>query len=680
MIKLVFIYAHVIMKIGLYFFTGLILVNSSVFAQKMNDYPITPVSFTKVKINDSFWKPRLETNRKVTIPYDFEKCEETKRIQNFEIAAGMKSGDFVGIRFNDSDVFKIMEGAAYSLANHPDAELEKYLDDLIAKVAGAQEEDGYLYTARSINPEKPAGSAGKERWSYLDESHELYNVGHMYEAAVAHFQATGKRTFLDVAIKNANLIANTFGPDKQFGMPGHQEIEIGLVKLFRVSGDEKYLSLAKYFLDIRGQKVDNVKYPQGSNMYLQSHIPVVEQDEAVGHSVRATYMYSGMADVAAMVGDKDYIQAIDKIWENVAHKKIYVTGGIGARHRGEAFGDDYELPNESAYNETCAAIANCMWNHRMFLLNGDAKYYDVLERTLYNGFLAGISMKGNEFFYPNPLACDAKYAFNQGSLSRKPWFDCSCCPSNIVRFLPSLPGYIYAVRDKDLYVNLYMSNEAVVHIGESDVQITQSSNYPWDGEIKIEVNPELESDFNIKLRIPGWSRNQAIPGNLYTYYEKSNKKIVGQINGEDIEIKIERGYLTIDRHWKKGDEIILNLPMEIRLVESHEKVEANKNRLAIERGPIVYCVEGIDNKGGVFNLLMPEFAPITAQWKPDLLGGISIIKADVPSFIVKDSGEEVKTKSHNLIAIPYYAWSHRGVGEMAVWLPRRAQKLEIITY
>lgn len=576
------------MKIGLYFFTGLILVCSSVFAQKMNDYPITPVPFTKVKIIDSFWKPRLETNRKVTIPYDFEKCEETKRIQNFEIAAGMKEGDFVGIRFNDSDVFKIMEGAAYSLANHPDPELEKYLDDLIAKVAGAQEADGYLYTARSINPDKPARSAGEERWSFLDQSHELYNVGHMYEAAVAHFQATGKRTFLDVAVKNADLIANTFGPEKQFGMPGHQEIEIGLVKLFRVTGDEKYLNLAKYFLDVRGQEIDKVKYPQHRDIYLQSHIPVVEQDEAVGHSVRATYMYSGMADVAAMVGDKDYIQAIDEIWENVAYKKIYITGGIGARHRGEAFGDNYELPNESAYNETCAAIANCMWNQRMFLLKGDAKYYDVLERTLYNGFLAGISIKGNEFFYPNPLSCDAKYAFNQGALSRKPWFDCSCCPSNIVRFLPSLPGYIYAVRNNELYVNLYMSNEAEVKIGKLDVKITQTSNYPWDGEIKVEVNPEIESDFNIKLRIPGWSRNHPVPGNLYTYFEKSNKKVTGQLNGEDIEVKIEDGYLTINKQWKKGDEIILNLPMEIRLVESHEKVEDNKNRLAIERGPIVY--------------------------------------------------------------------------------------------
>ena len=662
----------------LIFFLGLFFAISGVYAQKMHDYPITPVSFTKVDINDSFWKPRLETNRKVTIPYDFEKCEETKRIQNFEIAAGLKEGDFVGIRYNDSDVFKIMEGAAYSLANHPDPELEKYLDELIAKVAGAQEDDGYLYTTRTINPENPAQNAGEERWSNLDQSHELYNVGHMYEAAVAHFQATGKRTFLDVAIKNADLIASIFGQDKQFGMPGHQEIEIGLVKLFRVTGDAKYLNLAKYFLDVRGQELDDATFPQRRDTYFQSHIPVVEQDEAVGHSVRATYMYSGMADVAAITGDKDYIRAIDKIWENVVYKKIYVTGGIGARHNGEAFGDNYELPNETAYNETCAAIANCMWNHRMFLLKGDAKYYDVLERTLYNGLLAGISMEGDAFFYPNPLACDAKYAFNQGALTRKPWFDCSCCPSNIVRFLPSLPGYIYAVRENDLFVNLYMSNKAEVMIEENKVQLIQTSNYPWDGEITIEVNPESQSDFNLKLRIPGWSYGQPVPGDLYTYFEKGNNRNTAQLNGNEVEMILEKGYLTINSNWKKGDVVKLNLPMEIQLVESHQKVMDNKNRVAIERGPIVYCIESVDNKGEVFNLIMPEFAPFTSKWEQDMLGGIQLIHADAISFVLKIGGDEVKTKSHKLVAIPYYAWSHRGIGEMAVWLPKSANKLKII--
>ena len=644
------------------------------------DYPITPVPFTDVKINDNFWKARLETNRKVTIPYDFQKCEETKRIGNFEIAAGFKKGDFVGIRFNDSDVFKIMEGAAYSLANHPDPELDKYLDDLIEKIAGAQEDDGYLYTTRTIDPENPAPGAGQERWSNLDHSHELYNVGHMYEAAVAHYRATGKRNFLNVAIKNADLIESIFGPGKQYGIPGHQEIEIGLVKLFRATEDQKYLNLAKYFLDARGKDSSDERYPQNRDIYLQNHIPVIEQSEAVGHSVRATYMYSGMADVAAIAGDENYIDAIERIWENVVYKKIYVTGGIGARHRGESFGDDYELPNKTAYNETCAAIANCMWNHRMFLLKGDAKYYDVLERTLYNGFLSGISLEGDKFFYPNPLSCDAKYEFNQGALTRKPWFDCSCCPSNIVRFLPSLPGYIYALKGSEVFVNLYIGSLVKFNIGEIPIEISQSSNYPWDGRIIITVNPEISRDFQLSLRIPGWSRNMPIPGDLYTYYDKIDNKVRAILNGRDLPILVEKGYLKIDRKWKKGDEIVLNLPMEIRLVKSHAKVSENRNRLAIERGPLVYCIEGIDNSDEVNNLLLPEYAPVGTQWKKDLLGGINIVKADVPSFKVLAGGEEVTTKSHKLVAVPYYAWSNRGIGKMAVWLPRRAKGLEIVAH
>jgi DUF1680 family protein len=667
------------MTARLLLFLGIYLLYFSIQAQDMHDYPITPVSFTKVKIEDNFWLPRLETNRKVTIPYDFEKCEETGRIQNFEVAGGLREGKFVGIRFNDSDVFKIMEGAAYSLAIYPDPELDSYLDQLISKIASAQEDDGYLYTARSINPGNLPSSTGKERWSFLDQSHELYNVGHMYEAAVAHYQSTGKTSFLDIAIKNANLIENTFGPDKQYGVPGHQEIEIGLVKLYRVTGDEKYLKLAKYFLDARGRETPDAKYPQVLDSYFQSHLPVTDQKEAVGHAVRAIYMYCGMADVAAMTGDAAYLQAIDDIWTNVVDKKLYVTGGVGARHSGEAFGADYELPNETAYNETCAAIANCMWNHRMFLLKGDAKYFDVLERTLFNGLLSGISLTGNEFFYPNPLACDANYAFNQGALTRKPWFDCSCCPANIVRFLPSLPGYIYAVQDIDLFVNLYMSNVAKAQIGDQEVALVQETDYPWKGQIKIKVEAEKPLDFNLKLRIPGWSTDQPVPGDLYRYYDKSNKSHAVTINGEKFETSVSKGYVSINRTWKTGDVIMLDLPMEIRLVQSNEQVKDNINLVAVERGPIVYCVEGIDNKGEVFNLLLPEYAPTSEQWKPDLLGGINIIKADVPSFTVRESGEEVKTKSHNLMAVPYYAWSHRGIGEMSVWLPLRAKKLIIKT-
>lgn len=662
---------------GLLFLLGINVFFLSAQAQDIHDYPINPVSFTKVKIEDKFWLPRLETNRKVTIPYTFEKCEETGRIQNFEVAGGISDGKFVGIRFNDSDVFKIMEGAAYSLAIHPDPSLDRYLDELIAKISAAQEDDGYLYTARSIDPLNLPSNTGEERWSFLDQSHELYNVGHMYEAAVAHYQSTGKRNFLDIAIKNANLIESTFGHNKQYGVPGHQEIEIGLVKLYRVTGDEKYLKLAKYFLDIRGRVVPNVKYPQRSDPYFQSHIPVTDQKEAVGHAVRAIYMYCGMADVASMTEDIEYLRAIDELWANVVDKKLYLTGGVGARRSGEAFGADYELPNETAYNETCAAIANCMWNHRMFLLKGESKYFDVLERTLYNGLLSGISLNGNEFFYPNPLACDANYAFNQGALTRKPWFDCSCCPANLVRFLPSLPGYIYAVQDNDIFVNLYLSNTAKISVADQQVQLIQETEYPWNGLVKIKVAIETSMDFNLKLRIPGWSINQPVPGDLYRYYDENNKKYSLTINGEKTEALFEKGYLSFNRTWKNGDEIALDLPMELRLVLSNEQVKDNANRVAMERGPIVYCVEGIDNKGQVFNLLMPEYAPTNIQWKSDLLGGINIIKADVPAFAVRENGEEVKTKSHNLVAIPYYAWSHRGIGEMSVWLPLRAKKIRI---
>ena len=432
---------------------GFLLVVFSLSCQKemRKDYAVKPVPFTEVQVTDSFWLPRMETNRKVTIPFAFNKCEETGRIENFEKAGGLIQGEFEGIRYNDSDVYKIMEGAAYSLSLREDLGLEKYMDELITKIAAAQEEDGYLYTARTIDPENPPPGAGEERWSNLGSSHELYNVGHMYEAAVAHFQATGKRNFLDIALKNADFIAETFGPDKKKGFPGHQEIEIGLVKLYRVTGERKYLELAKFFLDQRGRMEHPKKFSEDSpfsiynqDWYLQAHKPVIEQEEAIGHAVRATYMYSGMADVAALTGDEDYISAIDRIWENVVSRKLYITGGIGASRRGEAFGENYVLPNKTAYNETCAAIGNIFWNHRLFLLHGHARYIDVLERTLYNGFLSGISLSGDRFFYPNPLESDGKFRFNQGEATRKAWIDCACCPGNKPRFLPSFPGYVYA--------------------------------------------------------------------------------------------------------------------------------------------------------------------------------------------------------------------------------------------
>ncbi len=626
-------------------------------------FQVQQVPFTDVKIGDEFWAPRMETNRRVTIHYDFKKCEETGRINNFAKAGGLIEGKFEGIRYNDSDVYKIVEGASYSLSLHPDPELEKYLDDLIYKIAAAQEDDGYLYTTRTIDPEHPARSAGDTRWSYLIHSHELYNVGHMYEAAVAFYQATGKRLLLDVAIQSADLINSVFGPGKRHDPSGHQEIEIGLAKLYKVTGDEKYLKLAKFFLDQRGRYTKREPYyAYGNAEYTQDHKPVVDQDEAVGHAVRAGYMYSGMADVAALTGNIEYIKAIDRIWENVVFKKLYITGGIGARQKGEAFGDNYELPNRTAYNETCAAIANMMWNHRLFLLHGDAKYIDVLERTLYNGFLSGVGMNGEEFFYPNPLE-------STGNHKRSPWFDCACCPVNIVRFLPSLPGYVYGFQDDIVYVNLFIQGTSIIKIKNNTVKLRQDTQYPWEGNIKITVDPDLSKEFAINVRIPGWSQNKPVPSDLYRYINTSQEKAALKINGEKIDIDLNKGFACIRRKWKNGDVIELNLPMPIRKVVSHEKVKDNQGKIALERGPIVYCAEWPDNGGHALNLLVPEKTEFQAIHKSDLLNGVTIFTGKALGLYKNKDDGSIEKREQDFIAIPYYAWAHRGQGEMTVWLP-----------
>lgn len=617
-------------------------------------YAFQPVSFTQVRIQDAFWTSRIETNRKVTIPYDFQKCEETGRIDNFVKAAGAMTGSHVGLHFNDSDVYKIIEGAAYSLQVHPDPELEAYTDDVIAKIAAAQEEDGYLYTARTIDPEHPHKMSGPERWSRVDMSHELYNLGHMYEAAVAYYQATSKRAFLDVAIKSADLISEVFGPDALRQVPGHQEVELGLVKLYRVTGNEKYLELAKFFLNERGHANGRILQQAFGNMgYMQDHIPVIEQREAVGHSVRAMYMYSAMADVAALTGDEDFVNALRHIWENVVQKKLALTGSVGARHQGEAFGDDYELPNRTAYNETCAAIGNIFWNHRMFLLDGQSKYYDVLERTLYNGFLSGISLEGNTFFYVNPLESDGRFAFNaDDSITRQPWFNCSCCPTNIVRLMPSLPGYIYALRDERLYVNLYIGSQAQFQLKGSGVQITQVTNYPWDGGVKLTINPAQPTPFTLSLRVPGWVRGQPVPSDLYRYLDNTPGDITVQVNGETITVKEEQGYIGINRTWRSGDVIELTLPMPIRRVLAHPQVADCRGKVALERGPIVYAAEAIDNGGRALEIAIPDDMLLTAEHRAGLLNGITVITGNT------------------FVAIPYYAWSQRGVSEMVVWFLR----------
>lgn len=577
------------------------------------DYTYKEVPFTDVHFTDNFWLPRIETIRNVTVPFAFRKCEETHRIDNFAVAAGIKEGKFNSpYPFDDSDVYKIMEGASYLLAVKEDNGLDAYMDSLISLIGAAQEPDGYLYTTRTIGGSSIHPWAGKKRWeNERDNSHELYNVGHMYEAAVAHYQATGKRDFLDIAIKSADLLCNTFGPEegKLTVAPGHQEVEIGLVKLYRATGDRRYLDLSKFFLDARGKydKYDrNSKDQFRSGAYWQDHKAVIDQDEAVGHAVRAAYMYSAMTDVAALRNEQTYRVAVDNLWDNVTGKKMYITGGIGSTRHGEAFGKNYELPNSTAYCETCASIANCMWNLRMFMLHGDAKYIDVLERSLYNAVLSGISLDGKEFFYPNVLSCD------ENGAERSEWFNCSCCPSNLSRFVPSIPGYVYATSDAGVYVNLYGANQAGITLGNGKrIDMSQKTSYPWEGNIELTVTPESKQEFSIMLRIPGWVDNRPVPSDLYTYMNADEKKIVIKINGEVQNAPIEKGYAVLARKWEPGDVIQLTLPMEVHKNKANDKVEADINHLSVERGPIVYCAEFADNNGAVLNYVLKsgdEFA------------------------------------------------------------------------
>ena len=638
-------------------------------ASTAGDYPIRPVPFTQVRFTDSFWAPRLETNRTVTIPYAFRMNEETGRVDNFRKAARLMSGPHVGRRFNDTDVYKAMEGAAYSLLLHPDPALESRLDELIAVIAKAQEPDGYLYTARTIDPQNPAAGAGPERWYYLRGSHELYNSGHMFEAAVAHFQATGKRTFLDIAIKNADLLVRTFGPDKLRDIPGHQEVEIGLAKLYRVTGKTAYLDLAKFFLDERGRPRERPLYPADSPFalyngreYMQDHKPVLEQDEAVGHAVRAMYMYAGMADVAALRGEADYVRAIDRLWANVVGKKLYLTGGVGARHTSEAFGDAYELPNAEAYTETCAAIGNAFWNHRLFLLHGEARFMDVFERVLYNGLLSGVSLAGDRFFYQNPLA-------SGGGVERSAWFEVACCPPNMTRFLPSLPGYVYAVRGSDLFVNLFIGSTAEIEVSGRRVRIVQETRYPWDGLVKIRLEGDLPPDLGLLVRIPGWARGEVVPSDLYRFQDRNGDKVALRVNERDVSVEIENGYARIRRAWKTDDVVELDLPMPVREVVAHPSVAADAGRVALQRGPLVYCVERVDNGGRVHDLALPDVAFLTAEFRPGLMNGVVVITGR--GVVADDSARSTDARERPFIAVPYYGWANRGAGEMAVWLKRK---------
>jgi DUF1680 family protein len=639
------------------------------------DYPIRPADFTQVKLEDEFWAPRLKVNRTVTIPYLFKLDEETGRTDNFRIAAGLKKGKHTGKRYNDSDVFKAMEAAAYSLRADPDKALREKLDELVVIIGKAQEADGYLFTTRAIDPKNPAPGAGAERWSNLRVSHELYNVGHMYEAAVAHYITTGERRFLDIALKNADLLVRTFGPGKRRAFPGHQEVEIGLCKLYRVTGNRQYLDLARFFLDERGHYHGGETYPAdspfviyNSEEYLQNHKPVLEQTEAVGHAVRATYMYTGMADVSALGGWPEYAAAIDRLWDNVAGRKLYVTGGIGSAGEYEAFGADYELPNAHAYAETCASVGNALWNQRLFQLHGDAKYVDVLERILYNGLISGVSLSGDRFFYQNPLESAGKY-------ERSTWFEVACCPANVARFLPTLPGYIYGAGGDTLYINLFVAGSAKVGLAGRSVHLIQETKYPWEGTVKILVNARPGGTFTIKVRIPGWAQNKPVPTDLYSFLDRSEQPVRLWVNRKPVNFKIEKGYALLRRKWRTNDLIELILPMSDRRVVAHDSVKEDAGKVALQRGPIVFCAEGIDNGGRALNLVLPDDAKLEHWFRPDLLGGVAIVTAKATAVDRNADGATLDQKPHPLMAVPYFAWASRGQGEMRVWLPRTPASL-----
>ena len=625
------------------------------------DYPIRNVDKTKVRLTSGFWYDRLETNRLSTLKTCFAKCNETPRIANFTNAANRTTGTFGGIPFDDSDVFKVMEGAAYIVAANPaDVATRNYVDWFIGQAAKAQEPDGYLYTARTLGFEHGSNvwfrtMMGPVRWSNVPFSHELYNVGHMYEAAVAWKEATEKDNFLDVAIRSADLIDRTFGNGRTQikEASGHEEIELALVKLFRATGEKRYLDLAKTFIDFRGMgkaasedwmlqdaSHGDIAEINAPGAYFQNHIPFIRQRKAVGHAVRAAYLYCGAADVAALTGNKDYLVAIDAIWENAVSCKLHLNGGIGAEPRGEAFGPDYYLPNTNTYLETCAAIGNVLWNDRMFRRLGETKYVDVLERSAYNCCMAGISLSGDEFFYPNPLASAKGY-------KRSKWFGCSCCPVNDVRFVPQIPSFAYATDGKNIYLNLFMSGTAEI----GGVGLSVETEYPWKGDVALDVK-SASRPFSLKVRIPGWAVGRPVPSDLYVQTKPSSLSDVSlSVNGKKVKMLLGAdGYVTLNA-LKAGDKVNLSLPMDVKRIRAHKRVKADCGRLAVERGPILYCAEGADNARPLLDASLPEDATFTEE-----------------TVIIGDKTFPALRASNGLKLVPYCIWGNRqGGNEMQTW-------------
>ena len=632
--------------------TFLPLLTASSFAMtkvaKAHKEAICEVPFTQVHLDDPFWAPRIEVNRTVSIPSAFRECEANGRFDNFALAAGLIKGEHRGdFSFDDTDPYKVIEGASYALAAKYDERLDHYLDSVIHIIAQAQEPDGYLTTCVTNKCYRLSGWWGRSRWEKLN-SHELYNSGHLIESAVAHYKATGKRTLLDVAIKNADLVCRTFGPNEgQIHRPGgHPIIEMALAKLYLTTGNKAYLDGARYFIDETGRQTDGHQ----PSIYSQDHLPILQQQEIVGHAVRAGYLYSGAADVAALTGDTLLQQALERIWQNMTRKKLFITGGIGSRAQGEGFGPNYELNSHTAYCETCAAIANVFWNHRMFLATGQSKYIDVCERALYNNVPSGVSLSGDRFFYDNPLE-------SGGEHERQRWFGCACCPGNVTRFVASVPGYVYAVKGRDIYVNLYAQGTAEV----AGMVLEQQTRYPWDGKVKLTVK-KGGGQRAIHLRLPSWLKTSPTNNDLYTYADKAQPYAIS-VNGKAYYPE-NAGYKTIERSWKKGDVVELDLPMPVRRIVANDNAEDLRGRVALERGPIVYCLEGTDQQGEtVFDKCLLGDADITAQWDANLLGGVTVL-----SMQGKRLRRDGQVDDTPLRAIPYATWNNRGPGQMEVWI------------
>lgn len=625
-----------------------------------------PVGFARVTITDSFWKPKLDKVATATLQACIRQTEtKTGRIRNFEKVARKEYGQHEGIYYDDSDVYKAIEAMAYSLKNHPDAAVGQKADEWIDKIAAAQRPDGYLntyYTLMGLD----------KRWTDM-EKHEDYCAGHLIEAAVAYYNTTGKRKLLDVAIRFADHIDTTFRLPNRPWVSGHQEIELALMRLYHLTKQDRYLKLADWFLAQRGRgygkgKIwDDWKNPK----YCQDDVPVKDQKEITGHAVRAMYLYTGAADVAAATNDPGYLTAMTTVWDDVVHRNMYLTGGIGSSGHNEGFTDDFDLPNASAYCETCASVGMVFWNQRMNLLTGEGKYIDVLERSLYNGALDGLSLSGDRFFYGNPLS-------SVGNTGRSEWFGTACCPSNVARLVASLGDYVYGQSPQGVWVNLFVSSQTTLNIGKASVPIQLETSYPWEGRVKLTTSPAKPVAYALHLRLPGWASNVPTPGGLYRFADSTaTGPVTVLLNGKPVVYRAEKGYAVIERTWKKGDVVELTLPMAVRQVVARREVKADQDRVALQRGPLVYCVEGVDNKGLAWNIVVPDNATFTTQPQQILDEPVVAIRAGLSVAEPAADGQSVRLTPRPVTAIPYYAWANRGNSPMQVWLPRRIRAVTI---